>query len=249
MPKPKLNPRQLEVLDSTRLTPHMVRVTLGGAALEDFPEQQESAYVKLLYPQEGSDHPLTRTYTIARQRPGEIDLDFVLHEDSGPASAWAASTRPGDRIQVGGPGPRKLINPDGDWFLIAGDMTALPAIRVNLASLPADARGHAVLEVLDEGDITQLPHPEGVSLHWVVNPEPGGDDSALVRTVRDLPWDEGEPAIWAACEFGSMRALRRYFRQERGVDRMKMYVSSYWKQGQSEDEHKVIKRRDADAEG
>lgn len=69
MPKPKLNPRQLEVLGKTRLTQHLVRVTLGGEALQDFPEHQESAYVKLLYPQEGSDQLLTRTYTIARQRP------------------------------------------------------------------------------------------------------------------------------------------------------------------------------------
>ncbi len=48
-------------------------------------------------------------------------------------------------------------------------------------------------------------------------------------------------------EFDSMRALRQYFRNEKEVDRENIYISSYWKQGVSEDGHKVIKREDAES--
>ena len=44
-----------------------------------------------------------------------------------------------------------------------------------------------------------------------------------------------------------MRALRRYFREERDVARGSLYVSSYWKQGVSEDQHKIVKQQDAAA--
>jgi len=44
-----------------------------------------------------------------------------------------------------------------------------------------------------------------------------------------------------------MRALRQYFKQERGVAKTHLYISSYWKLDNSEDEHKVIKRQDAES--
>jgi NADPH-dependent ferric siderophore reductase len=44
-------------------------------------------------------------------------------------------------VGVTGPGGRTL--PDGDWFLLLGDQSALPAISVISERLPADARGAA----------------------------------------------------------------------------------------------------------
>ena len=97
-------PRTLEVIRSRYLTPHMLRVTLGGAGLADFPEDQESAYIKLIFPQPAQARPLMRTYTISVQRSDEIDVDFVLHATDGPA--WARKAKPGEQILVGGQGLR-----------------------------------------------------------------------------------------------------------------------------------------------
>lgn len=246
MPRPA--PRELDVIRSRYVTPHMLRVTLGGDNLAGFPEEQDSAYIKLLFPQPGGGQPLMRTYTIREQRPRELDVDFMIHDTEGPASVWAQQAQPGDRILVGGPGARKLISPEADWFLLAGDMTALPAISVNLETMPADARGYAVIEVLDEADIQPLTHPENVELHWVINPEPDPRGEVIVDRIRQLEWLDGEPSVWAACEFSGMRNLRRYFKQEKGVGRRNLYVSSYWKIGISEDQHKVAKRQDAETE-
>ncbi|GAB3281638.1 siderophore-interacting protein [Parahaliea aestuarii] len=240
-------PRELEVIRCAYITPHMLRVTLGGGELESFPAGQESAYVKLLFPRNDLQKPLMRTYTVSRQRKDEIDIDFALHDNPGPASCWAAQARPGDSILVGGPGPKKLVNRDADWFLLAGDMTALPALSVNLDLLPENARGYLVVEVPDEGDIQNLPHPRGIEVHWVVN-KGDAEVLALANKVKALPWLPGQAAVWAACEFSGMRSLRQYFRQQRTVPSSHLYISSYWKQGRSEDEHKTLKRQDAESD-
>ncbi|WP_028670982.1 siderophore-interacting protein [Saccharospirillum impatiens] len=239
-------PRELTVLKTDDVTPHMRRITLGGEGMASFPADQASAYIKLVFPTEGEGRPLMRTYTVRHHREFEIDVDFVVHDTAGPASQWALETQPGDRILVGGPGPRKLLNPDADWFLIAGDMTALPAISVNLALLPGDARGYAVIEVLDRSDIQALVKPDNVELVWVINPEPDPSGQVLLERITQLDWLAGQPAVWAATEFQSMRKLRAYFKQDRQVPKTHLYVSSYWKMGNSEDQHKVAKRQDAD---
>ncbi|MGK0526109.1 MAG: NADPH-dependent ferric siderophore reductase [Pseudomonadales bacterium] len=240
-------PRTLDVIRSAYITPHMLRVTLGGSGLAGFPEDQESAYIKLIFPQPGRARPLMRTYTISGQRSDEIDVDFVLHTADGPASAWARSARPGDQILVGGPGIKKLVNNDADWHLLVGDMTALPAIAVNLAQLPEDARGYAVLEVVTDEDIQPLQHPENIEIHWVVSAVPNVDTSALLKRIEQLAWLPGQPAVWAACEFHSMRALRTYFKQQRQMPKSHLYISSYWKINSTEDQHKIEKRDDAQA--
>lgn len=238
--------KELVVVRSAQLTEHMLRITLGGEQLAHLPEDQESAYIKLIFPQGEGERPLMRTYTIRHQRQSEIDVDFALHDQMGPASSWALNAQPGDRILIGGPGPRKLINPQADWFLLVGDMTALPAISVNLAELPANASGYAVIEVTSESDIQTLDHPEDVELHWVINPHPDPEGMSLVSRVKALPWLSGQVAVWAACEFNGMRALRKFFKQEREIAKSHLYISSYWKLGQSEDGHKLAKKQDSE---
>ncbi|MFC6631860.1 siderophore-interacting protein [Microbulbifer taiwanensis] len=245
MAKPKT--RELKVLNSAYVTPHMLRITLGGEEMEGFPAQQESAYVKLVFPQPGEARPLMRTYTIRRQRAGEIDIDFAIHDHAGPASSWARGAQSGDCIQVGGPGARKLINPEADWFLLAGDMTALPAISVNLELLPESARGCAVIAVIDEADIQVLAHPPGIDIHWVVAARAESAEFAILEHIETLAWPDGQVSVWAACEFSEMQQLRSYFRQ-RELPSSHRYVSSYWKKGLSEEQHKVAKRDDAEAD-
>ncbi|MFB2735710.1 siderophore-interacting protein [Shewanella mangrovisoli] len=241
-------PRELTVIGKTQVTPHMLRITLGGAGFAGFPADQESAYIKLLFPQPGDERPLMRTYTIRQQRANEIDVDFVLHDTDGPASRWAKSTEIGDTIQIGGPGLKKLINLDAEWFLLAGDMTALPAISVNLAQLPSNAVGYSVIEVLSEADIQPLVHPSHVQLHWVINPQADPEGKPLSERIALLPKLEGQGAVWLACEFSSMRALRKLLKQTYDLPKSHFYTSSYWKIGCNEGEHKLVKQQDEQLE-
>jgi len=247
-------PRTVSVISTRRLTPNMIRITLGGDELAGFPPDQESGYVKLHFPAQkqgiftfrSSRKARLRTYTIRNFNPvaRELEVDFVVHGDNGPASAWALRAKPGDTIGLTGPGGKKLVDMSADWYFIVGDMTALPAISVNLEQMPGDARGYAVLEVIQEDDCQPLDAPAGIEIHWVVNPHPDRPNSVLADAVRTLPWLDGAANVWLATEFATMRSLRSYFKQERGVNRGEIYASSYWKMGDTDEGNKRAKRND-----
>lgn len=237
-------PRQLQVTRITEVTPNMRRITLGGEGMHDFPAQQTAAYVKLRLAQAEGEKAVVRTYTVRRHNGMEMDVDFALHEDCGPATQWALGAKQGDTILVGGPGPKKLVNPQADWVFLVGDMSALPAISGNIEAMHADVVGHAVIEVVDQADIQKLDAPQGLNIEWVINPHPGQNSDDLVKRVRSIAWREGRVSAWVACEFNAMRQLRDYFRAERGLGPDSLYISSYWKLGSNEDAHRIVKRAD-----
>jgi NADPH-dependent ferric siderophore reductase len=232
----------------------MLRVRLGGPGLAGFPAGAEGGYVKLMLPSpQAGARPVVRTYTVRHQTADSIDVDFALHQDGagghGPATAWALATRPGEIIEVGGPGPAKALPGGHGFYLVAGDMTALPAIAVNLAALPADTRGAVVIELSSADDRQDLARPAGVALTYLVNHAPGTDPQALAQALAAQDPGGDEVYAWVACEFSAMRALREYLRGQRGLGPDRLYISSYWKQGATEEAHKVVKREDAELAG
>lgn len=231
------------------VTPNMRRIVFSG--LSDFPEGKEGGYIKLIFPdlpRIQPDRPVMRTYSIRSHDPvnSEIAVDFAMHEDTGGiAISWASQAKPGDTMLISGPGKVKMAPPDASWYLIAGDMTGQPAAMCNLEVLPANARGYAVFEVTSEADIQDVEVPENMGVHWIVNPRPEDLNNKLLNAIKDLEWLDGDPFVWTACEFDSMRALRTYYRSERQVAKQMLYLSSYWRAGRSEDQHKVDKSKDA----
>ncbi|MEM9384495.1 MAG: siderophore-interacting protein [Pseudomonadota bacterium] len=238
----------LSVRSNRPLSPHMRRIELQGDCLANFPEGYESAHVKGAFP-EGAG-VVRRSYTVLEFNRDQryLTIDFVDHGDTGPASRWARQARVGDPLTLYGPGPKKLVDPAADWFLIAGDMTALPAIGVNLAQLPGHARGYAVIEVVDGRDMQDLTAPSGIEVVWIVAPDSRRPNAALVDAVVALPWLEGTPYPWFAGEFDAMRRVRTYLREYRGLDKGRMYLSCYWKYGDTDEGMKRAKRLDAQAE-
>lgn len=241
-------PRTATVIETHPFTRNMHRVVLGGPGLADFPADQAGGYIKLMLPaEEGST---LRTYTIRDQAQGRLIVDFALHgedgAEAGPATRWALAAKPGDTIMMGGPGPAKPLPGGFDFYLVAGDMTALPAIGANLERLDRDAKGAVFIEIQHEDDRQDIDAPEGVAIHWIVNPEPGLDPSRLTDAVCAQEWPQGRVYGWAASEFNTMRALRSYLREERSLSRDELYISSYWKSGLAEEAHKAVKRQDAE---
>jgi len=251
MSKPQ--PRRAVVIKSVRITPTMQRIFLGGEDLRSFPAVSAGAYIKLMFDKYGN--PLTqptdmsevamRTYTISHfnaDKP-EMILDMVIHTNdgkTGPASAWATSAKSGDIITLAGPGSSKGLNEHYDWVLLAGDMTALPSIRNHLAELPSHAVGYAVIKIEDKRDAVALQKPDGVTVVWE-------HEQPLPSCLSQLTWLEGTPTIWIACEFADMRAIRTWLKDEKAVAHGNIYISSYWKKGRSEDQHKIEKRLDSEA--
>ncbi|MFG1999741.1 siderophore-interacting protein [Spirillospora sp. NPDC048911] len=248
----------LSVVRAERLTPNMVRVRLGADDIDGFVSGGRDQRFKLFLPHPRQDVPVVprsedwfaewrtldpdvrgimRTYTVRSRRDGEVVVDFALHGDGdGPAARWAVGARPGDRLVVLGPavpdnGGVEFEPPAGtDWFLIAGDATALPAIGGILDWLPADARAKAWIEVLHPDDRQDLPTAADADITWL----PAG---GLLDAVRDaeLP-EDGVPYAWIAGEAGTIRALRRHLVNERGYGREQVEFMGYWRRGADEEQ-------------
>jgi len=250
--KKRRTPNKLAVKSAVNLTPNMRRVTLHGDCLATFPPNSEGAILKLLFEQPGDGRSIKRTYTLAKQRsePNEIDVDFMLHTGTdcsshGIAAPWSLDAQPNDEISFFGPGPAKFINLDAECFLLAADMTALPALTANLKLLPANARGKAFIEILSEADKQDLQKPENVDIAWVINEAPGSDKSPLFHAIHEAEWQTGKLAVWAACEFITMKKIRQFLKVERGIEKSHLYIASYWKKGATGEEHKIAEQADA----
>ncbi|WP_252733993.1 siderophore-interacting protein [Pseudoalteromonas sp. C2R02] len=131
------------------------------------------------------------------------------------------------------------MNTHADWFLMVADMTALPALSEKIKNLPNDAKGYAIIKVIENNDIQLIEVPKNLKVIWITNEE------SLYSKVKSLSWLDGIVSIWSACEFDAMRQLRSYYKNEKQVAHENIYISSYWKKGVSEDGHKVIKKQDA----
>ena len=152
-----------------------------------------------------------RTYTIRNLRPQtcELDIDFVLHGETGPASRWAAHAKPGDRLQIvapdaafdADPGGYEWLPPDGvRQVLLIGDETALPAIAAILEQLarhPDPPRVQAFIEVPQESDCLPLVCGHSAKVHWLPRASLGkqhGDGMTLAaRELASLPLIRTKP--------------------------------------------------------
>ncbi|NRG40726.1 siderophore-interacting protein [Rathayibacter sp. VKM Ac-2835] len=263
-PRPQL---VLTVLRTERLTEHFVRVHLGGEGFDAFvaaadPDRLAATdrYVKLLLAPPGvalepphdldalrarlapEELPVRRTYTI---RSVDLDarslaIDFVLHGDEGVAGPWAASARPGDRLEMSAPGGAWAPRADAANLLL-GDESALPAIAAALESMPAGARGTALIEVHGAEDELPLTVPAGVEVRWLHR----GDAEAghtLTAAVGELPRPDGAVEVFAHGERTAMKRLRAILQDDWGVERAALSLSAYWALGRAEDRFQAEKR-------
>ncbi|HSN35200.1 MAG TPA: siderophore-interacting protein [Arthrobacter sp.] len=254
----------LTVLRREQLSPHMVRIIAGGPGFAGYANNAfVDRYVKILFPRPGVNYaepldfaairdtlprdqwPLTRTYTVrwVDEAAAEVALDFVIHGDEGLAGPWANSARPGDNLIFTGPGGGYNPDPAADWYLFAGDESALPAIGAAIESLPEDARGLAFLEVDSDADILAIAAPAGVELRWLLRGGvPAGVSELLVAAVRDSLWLEGRVHVFAHGERGYMKSLREVLFVQRGLDRSQVSLSGYWALGRVEDDFQAEKK-------
>ena len=254
----------LAVLRREQLSAHMVRIIAGGPGFADYVNNDfVDRYVKIVFPQPGVDYPQpldlwairetmprelwphTRTYTVrwVDTVAGELAIDFVVHGDEGLAGPWAAAAEPGDSLIFTGPGGGYNPDPAADWYLLAGDEAALPAVAAVIESLPAHARGVAFLEVDSDADAQEIAAPAGLELVWLQRGGiPAGEGGQLVEAVRNAAWPDGRVDVFAHGERGYMKGLREVLFRERGLDRSQVSLSGYWAKGRVEDVFQAEKK-------
>ena len=213
--------RLLEVKSVGRIAPKMLRITVGGEELAGFVSAAHDDHVKLFFPQPGqakpvlpssspngpvyptdAPRPAARDYTPRRYDPaaGTLAIDFVLHGD-GPATSWAAQARPGDFLGAGGPRGSFIVPDDFDWYLLAGDDTALPAIGRRLEELPPGTRALVVVEVADPGEEQRFDTRTRLDMQWLhrgdaAASEKSGSQSLLHDAVAGLSFPPGDGYAW-----------------------------------------------------
>ena len=181
--------RNIKVTNISQLSPNMKRITFHSKDFIDFPEDEDGGYVKLLFKQESSDNSFLRPYTIRsfRKNKLELDIDFSNHcGNQGYATKWASHAKIGDEILISGPGLKKSINDNSDWFFFVGDMTALPAIACYLERIPKSAKGYVVLEIISKDDKIKLVKPKNIKIEWVVKSKK--NPSIFENTVKKINW-------------------------------------------------------------
>lgn len=251
--------RRAEVVRTSAVGAGLLRVTLGGPGTTGFEAHSPDEHVKILFPDADGElrlpeangdmlrwpkpSPVSREYTVRRYDPasGELDLDVALH-DGGLGSDWARAVRPGEAVHVAGP-PGGLIVPHNyDRYLLAGDITALPALARWLEELPRTAVGWAFAEVADTSEQIDLDAPDGVEVRWLHRGtgNPPGSVDLLADAVSEVKVPEGERLYaWIAGEAGAIKPLRRWLRDDLGLAREDCDVTGYWKRGVADfdDEH------------
>ncbi|MFE3654857.1 siderophore-interacting protein [Streptomyces sp. NPDC059165] len=253
---------QARVLRTERLTPHMVRLVMGGDGLSAFATDGfTDHYVKIVFPVPGVTYPelfdmarireelpreqwpSNRTYTVRAWDPvhRELVIDFVVHGDEGLAGPWAARVQPGETVWLIGPGGGYAPAPEADWHLLVGDESALPAIAASLEQMRPGAAVHAFVEVAGPEEEQKIATPDGITVAWLHRgDQPVG--AALVAAVRALAFPEGAVHAFVHGEAGVVKELRRHLRVERGVPLERLSISGYWRLGKSDEAWRAIKR-------
>jgi len=252
----------LSVRSSRWVTPHTVRLTVGGPGFDEFRDNEYTdKYVKIAFvdPALGltppydlnelretlppEQRPVTRTYTVRRVDVDaqQLELDFVVHGPAGIAAPWAAQAQPGDLIALSGAGGGYAPDPEDDWHLFLGDESALPAIAAAFDALPADARGIAYLETQDDDQPDDLEAPAGVTVHWLKRPEPGASPQLLADALASGDWLPGRVGVFAHGERESMKAIRAALKN-RDLGGGQLSLSGYWAYGRTEDRFQAEKR-------
>ncbi|MCO3868320.1 siderophore-interacting protein [Pseudomonas aeruginosa] len=238
MSQPAYRLFNVELKRREQLSPALTRLVFGGPEVAEMKTLAADQRIKIFFPDasgqppslpggsewyqayrsvEPARRPPMRTYTIRalRAEQEEVDVEFVLHGENGPASAWATHARIGDRLQLAAPNRQYGDDPGGyEWkppagvrhILLIADETALPAVAGILEELAGEAEPpvvEAFLEVPGEADILDLPAIPGARLHWLPRHQAGihsRNGERMIEAARQARLPEREVAGGAAQE-------------------------------------------------
>ncbi|PSV46113.1 siderophore-interacting protein [Photobacterium indicum] len=253
-PRQPVRPFLVSVKHVTDITPALRRICFTNPLLANYPDVSGGAHIKImmahgdqtvpvlptltdkgprwLIPEE---KPLIRTFSVRafRRDTCEIDIDFALHADSGPATRFAQRAQEGDVLAISGPGgPHPMLQPAKHYYM-AGDLTALPAISAMIEDMPADSTGYIALLVPHSHAIQDLPVPDKVTVTWVIGSPVDSNKLTVPFLQQDMK--DTNSYFWFGGEENIVVPLRNHVRRNMDVARTDIYAVPYWRNGKDED--------------
>lgn len=224
-----------QVLRRERLSPHLMRLTLGGPALaEGFASTGvPDEWVGLTVPGQFQ----SRYYTVRSWDGAALVLDVVVH-DVGLVTEWAqrglaadGADEPGvvvgETVTVTEPKGSFALPEDAGWLVLVGDLTALPAMARIAESAPAHLAPRLWVEVPEIPDGYLPDRLAADAVTWL--PQPGDGASRLAEVVEGLELPGGPGYFWMAGESAQMRAIRKHLMREVRLPATGFDVMGYWR--------------------
>lgn len=261
--------RRATVLGAGRVAPSIVRVTVSGPDFGDFASTGPADHVRVFFPDaatgelvaprpigDGDDgiirpdrESISRDFTpLPRTTPDgmEVDLDFFVHPNPGPASSWAETARPGDELVLLGPRGSRHAPQEIDGLILICDETSLPSASRWVRDMPPGTPVRVIATVSGPSDwvMGYLGSPPDLAVQTLA---PDGSGAAVIAAL-DLLGPIGDGVfVWAAGEAASLVAVRRHLRRTLGLPAAQAQVSGYWRRGvEAFDHHAPIDPFDPD---
>ncbi len=210
------------VVAREQLSPHLVRLRLGGDGLQGLASTGvPDEWVSLVVPGQFQ----SRYYTVRSWDGSELVLDVVVH-DEGLVTEWVARDCTGEEVVVSDAHGSFDPPAGAGWVLLVGDLTALPAMARICESTVLPVQMWA--EVPDDPRLLADYLPAGATgVTWV--PTPGDGTSALAAVVEGIAWPDGPGYFWMAGESSQMRAIRKQLMREKRLSTHEYDVMGYWR--------------------
>ncbi|WP_313814642.1 siderophore-interacting protein [Glutamicibacter sp.] len=198
-------------------------------ALEGFPTEWVRIWVPKLGAVDGRIVQRGYTVTALRKELDEFDLEFVLHEIPGAAGDWAKGVSPGYEMEISLTPARPKIPAKCEHLVLAGDLTALPAINSWLSY--ADELDTPKITVLLEdahGSTRGFPQQEHAKLDtWTwVSPTPVLG-TALAEELEQILRKESDVYVWGAGEKELVKRLRTVIKAHE-LPKEAYFTQFYW---------------------
>jgi NADPH-dependent ferric siderophore reductase len=250
-----------KVVKITQFAPRYRRITLASDRFREIGElNSHSCTVRLFFPPEGSGDVIlpsfetdpqtalrhvtsyigpigdvTRVWTMRHlnRETGEADFDFFMREGSGLGLDWAKRAKAGDRIgfmltKSGGSTPGEGF----DRQILFADEAAIPHVSVMLSGLPAHVRITLFLEVCDAQDEQAFESDAQVEVIWLFR---GNAQAGTINHLKDALQAHGKPEgrffVQGFAEARLITEIRRFLREDWGLDHRSCRVSGFWRRG------------------
>ena len=226
----------VEVVSVRDLTQHFRRIRFHAPQAVAGLDVAPTLWMRLWVPNERRDDVSQRGYTFVAvdEQAGTFDVDFVLHEDPGPAGAWVQQAAPGQRVEAALSPARLAIPREVNHWVVVGDLTALPAINTLIEAAPARVCVSAAIEDAHADPRAGLPvasHPH-LDFSWI-SPSPGDRGGELAAWMRGLDVDPADVWAWGAGERRVVTAVRSVCKETWRLDRGTFFTQASWIEGKA----------------